>query len=413
MASTFAWLDFSDKERREALEVIDLFREEDTRDELGLGVIRDTFADLLFPGTSTIQTRARYFLFVPWLLKDLEDRRTHASDWSRRARNQQGRLRDSLIAGGEESGVIGYRAGLHVQRLPHSVYWQGLRRWGILRFQGSEEEYRRRLNLTYRRHGRSQRADDEEPIEDGWGPNWDPYLPPKPDDLLKATTFALESHEADYMVHRIATRTTDSLLHHLIEIKALVSEESMFVWEHIDPDELPHPLRSHVEHARNFSESMHGAPLLYNLMLAEEKGDDERVDRYRTWLASWWGMLQVRRSAMSSWDRHDFWETVRGAGGRVSPQTRQFVLDWWNLAFAANRIETLMASSHARELIADRERRLKRARARIGNPRALELWNGAAGTAQLDYRWSRPVKALLNDILEPLVEGTTEHVGTR
>lgn len=38
--------------------VLPLSRERDTRDKLGLGGIRDTFADTLFPGTSTIQTRA-------------------------------------------------------------------------------------------------------------------------------------------------------------------------------------------------------------------------------------------------------------------------------------------------------------------------------------------------------------------
>ena len=405
MASTFAWLDFSDKERREALEVIDLFREEDTRDELGLGAIRDAFADLLFPGTSTIQTRARYFLFVAWLLKALEDRRTSTADWARRARSQQGRLRDSLIAGGEENGVIGYRAGLHIQRLPHSVYWQGLRRWGIFRCPGSEEEYRRSLDLGYRRRGRSLLADDGEQIGAGWAPNWDPHLPHAPDDLLKAATFALEHGEADYMVHRIATRAAGSLLHHLSEIETLVGEDTAFVWEHIAPDLLPQPLRSHVGHARNFSESMHGAPLLYNLMLSEEKGRDDWVENYRTRLASWWSTLQVRRSAMSSWDRLDFWQTVLEAGGRVPVQTRHFVLTWWDIVFAAKGVEALMASSRARELITDREHGLKRVRARIGNPRALELWNGAAGTAQLDYRWGRPVKVLLNDILKPLVEG--------
>jgi len=56
---SLTWLDYSEQERRQAMEVIDLFREEETRDELGLGTIRDAFADLLFPGTSTIQTRAR------------------------------------------------------------------------------------------------------------------------------------------------------------------------------------------------------------------------------------------------------------------------------------------------------------------------------------------------------------------
>jgi hypothetical protein len=54
------------------LDVVDLFREHDTRDELGLGSVRDAFADILFPGTSTIMTRARYFLLVPWAYLKLE-----------------------------------------------------------------------------------------------------------------------------------------------------------------------------------------------------------------------------------------------------------------------------------------------------------------------------------------------------
>ena len=58
MPSTFTWLDYSEHERRKMLDVIELFGERTTRDELGLGSIRDAFADLLFPGTSTIQTRA-------------------------------------------------------------------------------------------------------------------------------------------------------------------------------------------------------------------------------------------------------------------------------------------------------------------------------------------------------------------
>jgi hypothetical protein len=62
--SEFVWLDYSERERRKMLDIVDLFREHDTRDELGIGSVRDTFADLIFPGTSTIMTRARYFLLV-------------------------------------------------------------------------------------------------------------------------------------------------------------------------------------------------------------------------------------------------------------------------------------------------------------------------------------------------------------
>ena len=52
------------------LDVVDLFKEQNTRDELGIGAIRDAVADLLFPGTGTVQTRARYFLFIPWIYQE-------------------------------------------------------------------------------------------------------------------------------------------------------------------------------------------------------------------------------------------------------------------------------------------------------------------------------------------------------
>jgi transcriptional regulator of met regulon len=39
------------------LEVVDLFKEHDTRDELGIGAVLDAFTDQFFPGTTTIMTR--------------------------------------------------------------------------------------------------------------------------------------------------------------------------------------------------------------------------------------------------------------------------------------------------------------------------------------------------------------------
>jgi len=69
MVPTFTWLDYSEVERRKMLDVIDLFGEKTTRDELGIGGVRDAFADLLFPAT-TIQTTAKYFLFVPWMYNE-------------------------------------------------------------------------------------------------------------------------------------------------------------------------------------------------------------------------------------------------------------------------------------------------------------------------------------------------------
>jgi hypothetical protein len=72
--SAFVWLDYSERERRKMLDLVDLFGEYDTRDELGIGSVRDAFADMLFPGTSTIMTGARNFLLVLWTYQRLERR---------------------------------------------------------------------------------------------------------------------------------------------------------------------------------------------------------------------------------------------------------------------------------------------------------------------------------------------------
>jgi hypothetical protein len=47
MTSAFAWLDHSEEQRRQILDVLDLFREKSTVDELGLGTIRDAFTNML------------------------------------------------------------------------------------------------------------------------------------------------------------------------------------------------------------------------------------------------------------------------------------------------------------------------------------------------------------------------------
>jgi uncharacterized protein DUF6361 len=51
--SLLAWLDHDENGHYRIMEVVDFFREKGTLDELGIGTIRDTFANLFLPGTST------------------------------------------------------------------------------------------------------------------------------------------------------------------------------------------------------------------------------------------------------------------------------------------------------------------------------------------------------------------------
>ena len=86
MQPILAWLDFNTAERERAQRVLALLDQREARDELGLGGIRDSFSDYLFPGTSTIQTRLRYLFFVPWIYQDLDRRRTPSREVVARAR---------------------------------------------------------------------------------------------------------------------------------------------------------------------------------------------------------------------------------------------------------------------------------------------------------------------------------------
>lgn len=104
------------------MDIVDLFREKGTVDELGLGTIRDAIADRLFPGTSRVMSRARYYLLVPWMYRALEAKEVRASEFERRARNAELGLIEVIAASDDRAGNIGRRAGFALKRLPSSIY---------------------------------------------------------------------------------------------------------------------------------------------------------------------------------------------------------------------------------------------------------------------------------------------------
>lgn len=192
------------------------------------------------------------------------------------------------------------------------------------------------------------------------------------------------------MQERIATREPDSLLRYLSEHGRSV-EDLEFPWFHPQFGEFPIRCQEQLRHARNFSEVMHGVSLLYNLMLAELRNSDELVSNYESRIQDWKTIIQERREDISAWDRLRFWQLVRVRGARISRGTQLFVENWLDLA------EEGVNAEAARGLVHDRERALKRSLARLDNHRALELWSGAAGTAQMNFRW-RIAHRILKDI---------------
>jgi hypothetical protein len=145
---------------------------------------------------------------------------------------------------------------------------------------------------------------------------------------------------------------------------------------------------------------MHGAPLLYNLILGEQAHRDESIAKYRRDFGGWALSVSERSHALAQWNRERFWELVRSVNPRITGLTREFINGWWDLTLAGDA-SRLCDSPAARLLISERERRLKKNLARINNPRAQELWTGDSGTAQLEFRWLISQR-LLGDIFDGL-----------
>ena len=405
--SAFAWLDYSDGERRRMLEVIDLFREKGTLDELGIGSIRDTFADRFFPAISTIQSRARYFLFVPWLYQTLErDRISSARAWPH-ARGLQAKLVDSLKTGGEgpAAGLIGIDAGANVQRPPSIIYWAGMRRLGILTHPGSADRYHTSLDGFYRGARRAVRSDGEELIERAQR-NWNPNLPPAPDDLLTTATFKLRFEDADFLAEQIRHHAGDSLLARCLSPYIRRVRSATAIWDLGGLETLDGQLQQDIEDARRFALLMHGAVLTYNLVLAEAleaaglRSDDSLSSQYRAELAPWSGEMTANQVALQTWDRPAMWARLRSLNARIPAGAQQFADQWITAATSAPH--AVIDDATIRLMISNRERRLKGSLARLHNARALERWSGRSGVGRLSYRWNPVAQRILIDILDGL-----------
>ena len=400
MPSSFTWLDYSEQERRKMLDAIRLFRDQNTVDELGIGTVRDTFADLFFPGTGTVQTRARYFLFVPWMYLSIERRRIPSASVTGRARDEELNLIDVLAQSEDAQRTIGVLSRRKLQRLPSSIYWQGLGSWGIRRFHGSQDQYHRSLDTFYDSGQRLQLADDKEPVGQGLRVNWHHAIPKAPKEFPKSVSLKLSKLEAKFLVERILTNARPTLLAFLVD-QGKLAKETEFAWEHHQFQQFPIHVQEQLEQARNFSEVIHGAALLYNLMLAQAKQSEELVDEYTERLGSWSEVIGMRYSSLVKWDRSRFWEIVSSGRQRVPHLTRIFINSWIDLIFSKKESPKVEAHKAARQMIQERERQLKKSLARLTNLRSLEIWNGEAGTRQLDYRWTG-TQIIIRDILEAL-----------
>ena len=402
MVSTLAWVDTSAKDQRVIRDLIAQFMQSESRDELGIGQVRDALSDTLFPGTSVVQTRARYFLFVPWIFRQGERRGRYGADLRRWTEGRERQLVKSLLrVAGDAEGLIGRRAGPTVKTLPSTIYWSGLVRYRILTRDVAADQLPR-IENNY---------DETEELAGRVGGNGHPTLPPEPDGFPGEveTAFDLTGAEAAWLCERLLTTTPGTLLSHLLSQPGPPDANSTRPWADSVCARAPESVRAALLHAQLFSLAMHGAALLYNLLVGEcyEQAGHTRVVQpvqdYRDRLAGWHEECQDSASLLTRWDRDAFWGHVLAVNPGIGGRTREFV-DRWLDAVCGLRTGAVADDDRLRLLIGNRERQRKGAQSRLANSRLLRTWSGGSGTAPLTYRWHR-VHRIVTDIHDGLVRG--------
>ncbi|AFV90118.1 MAG: DUF6361 family protein [Acidipropionibacterium acidipropionici] len=422
MATVLAWLDGDTRHRQRMVDMLNAMGEKTALDELGFGTIRDTFADALFPATSTQHTHIRYLLFIPWMFRHIAadpslNRRAKKDD--RAARDvladvnmklvealKQGQNYESRSSADRTGGIIGAQAGRALRLLPSSIYWSAMNTLQI--HEGPETSPIRLLHRvmdtraasTRRRF--SEETDETDRLSDGLA--W--TLPPAPGDFLRADaplTFELTRDEAEFLAGRFQRAEPlqdrpvleQSMTAWCIRDHGCNTTGAQYPWEPELLEAAPDDIRRVLVHARDFNLLTRGAAAQYNVQLtealADQTGSGPHVERAHEDLDRW----LVKASAHGVlWDRDaghqdftDFRDLVLSLNPRVARTTLDFVERWLDTARLATARHSTTDNPPARDLLAAREAALKGRRARLTHAAAREARTGMMGT-DYDFRWS-------------------------
>lgn len=401
----FGWIDFSPKDRQRVGTILELMKPSGQVDELGIGTIRDALADRLFPGISTIQTRAKYFFIIPYILQDFL--RMHSTERSKKSPSKYLDDREHEImwdlaefykAKGEEntSRVIGItkKRGERIVRRPSEIYWNGLNTFKCIDSKGlSANAFLNNANkssLETLAHS-IEEEDGKDDVDAGFE-NFFNIKVPVSEKWQDSLELNLSYEEASFL--KEAMLDLDKTLLSFIVSDIDIFEEfkksnsfADFVKFAILQD-LPPELKHDLILAHDFSELMVGAHLAYNQELQKHFYESEPFEEIWN---DWYLNFKSRMIAPDTFNPDQLF-------AYTSPdKTGQFMHDWWELVNADELDEPRKS-----QILKRQERWAKGSKARISNNRRNDVKeNIQLGLGRLEYRFSN-AKIIINDVFEGL-----------
>ena len=387
------WVDFSSEDRDKVLDVMNLLQEQGAVDEIGIGLVRDAFANLFFPGTSTVQTVAKYFLIVPYVLKEATEGR-YGNDLNKILRKidleeKECGIRLMQNCPGEE-GIIGRRVlpKSWVARKPSNIYWNGIRTYGICTQDLTIPELLKAsviLQVQKKTSALGNKGDDaadSERDDADAGRDVATQLFSVPDDYYAGWHTDLSIHltatEAAFLRKMIETSVSTSLLGYLLRNSIDVTKYDSFeaIYEDLGVV-VPAELARIMKLACDFNRLVYTARVRYNYILSAGQNETAVAE---------WTYIEENMQHMMSVDVDDVLQTLHITNFRL----RRFLTSFK----AALLVKDLDAADKA---LIDREVEIKtRSRAKLckRDDYANDTWIGGR---YLDYRFSS-AKRIITDI---------------
>lgn len=400
------WIDYSRQERDTIKELLKILGEPSSVDELGVGIVRDSISDLLYPGTSVLHTRAKYYILIPELFKKAmksglttmpEVRKFIDSDQDKIARALRRAIDEET--GTKASGIIGGRSDRAVKMKPARIYWNAMRTTEMLCHPTLSFDDACMAVASYNR--KSQNVSIKYESDEAGGDAEDAGLngfslfntPCKQniDDFIANPTLHLTSGEAMYLMEQFKRPfiMKNTLMEYCLKTKQSFAGTAFSDIE-IQSD-MPSVLAHNIELAKEFADFIYGAYIVYNLLFFENGGENATEeqkqyleDKYSEWKQQTCG-IPHRDEILRLVRNHEHYKSA----------LNKFLVDF-EKAVLAN--DTDICSDEEKRLVRDRERFCKRGKAKIGTESPYQ----AIQSFPMNYRHSTG-QVIIEDILKGLV----------
>ena len=397
------WVDYSRQERETIKELLKILGDPSSLDELGVGIVRDSISDLLYPGTSVLHTRAKYYILIPELFKKaMKSGLTTGSEVRNLINTDQDKIARALRraideeTGTKAAGIIGGRSDQAVKIKPTRIYWNALRTTGILcnptmsfddacAVVGNYNKKNQNITIKYESEEDGGDADDAGTDE--------VVLFSAPchqsiDDYIANPTLHLTKNEADYLYKQFlhVPVMKNTLMEYCLKTKTSYADKRLDEIEF--QKNMPEALKYNLGLAIEFSNFIYGAYIVYNLMFFENGGKKATEDnkqkleeRYKIWKQDNIGIPHKDEILKLVWN-HEYYKSA----------LRDFLTNFEN-AVKVNLSDK--CSDEEKRIVKDRERFCKREKSKIGR----DLPFQEVQSSPMDYRHSTG-QTIISDILK-------------